>query len=236
MNKRGPLKYIRRFFRLFFSFLSSLAVILLILIGGFLAYYFISIKIYESRGEQYKPIVSLYTIISPSMEPNIRVYDVIIDKRITNASDVKIGDVITFVSTSPQSQGLTVTHRVAGVVINPDGVAFRTKGDNNVKEDEGLVYENQLIGKMIFQIPQLGRVQFLLASRGGWFVVVLLPALGVIIYDVIKLCRLIILKDQINVEKEKNMAEQKAYDEMLRKRREQERLRKEELAKKFIGE
>lgn len=234
MNKKGFFSYVKRFFRMLFSALSSLAVFVLIIVGGFLIYYFVSIKIYEFKGEQYKPYISLYTIISPSMEPNVKVYDVIIDKRVSDVSEVKVGNIITFISSSVQSQGLIVTHRVSRVLINPDGVAFKTKGDNNAVEDDGLVYQNQLIGKVMFKIPQLGRIQFLLASKGGWFIVVLLPALGVIIYDVIKLCKLIILKDQIDVEKAKVKQTQDLIDENLRKRKELERLRKEKLAQKFM--
>ncbi len=234
MNKRGLLKYIKRFFRMFFSVLSSLSIFVLIIIGGFLVYYFVSIKIYEYKGEQYKPFISLYTIISPSMEPNVKVYDVIIDKRVSDISEIEIGDVITFISSSIQSQGLTVTHRVSGVVINPDGVAFKTKGDNNAIEDDGLVYQNQLIGKVVFKFPQLGRIQLLLASKGGWFIIVLLPALGIIVYDIIKLCKLIVLKDQIDVEKTKAYQRQISIDADLRRRKEQERLRKEKLAQRFM--
>ena len=38
-------------------------------------------------GKKYEPLISLYTIVSPSMEPNIRVYDVIITKK----ANTKIG-------------------------------------------------------------------------------------------------------------------------------------------------
>ena len=73
----------------------------------------------------------------------------------------------------------------------------------------------------------------LLATKTGWFIVVLLPALGVIIYDVIKLCKLIILKDQITLEREKRKKEQQIANEIYRKRKEEELLRKQELEKRL---
>ena len=45
------------------------------------------------------------------------------------------------------------------------------------------------------RFPQLGQVQFFLASKMGWFLVVLLPAMCVIIYDILKLFKLIMAKN-----------------------------------------
>ena len=45
---------------------------------------------------------------------------------------------------------------------------------------------------------QLGRIQFFLASKGGWFIAILVPAFGIIIYDIIKLVKLINVKNKKN--------------------------------------
>ena len=44
------------------------------------------------------------------------------------------------------------------------------------------------------RIPQLGRLQFFLSTKIGWFVVVFIPAILVIIYDIIKIIKLTFLK------------------------------------------
>ena len=49
---------------------------LLVICAILLVYYFIATKIYAKKGSGYEPKFSLYTIISPSMVPNIKVYDV----------------------------------------------------------------------------------------------------------------------------------------------------------------
>ena len=69
-------------------------------------------KGYANKGESFKPAVSLYTIVTQSMEPNINPYDVIIDATVKNPENIKIGDVITFISTASISRGMTITHRV----------------------------------------------------------------------------------------------------------------------------
>lgn len=177
-------------FQMISKIISWTVLMLLILVASFLVYYVISAKIYEAKGEKFQPEFSLYTIISPSMTPNIKVYDVVFDKKVTDIKNIKVGDVITFISTSSLNDGLTITHRVTGIIETEDGVKLRTKGDNNIVPDGSLVDSSHIIGKVIFKLPQLGRVQFLLQSKGGWLFALLIPALGVVIYDVIKVIRL----------------------------------------------
>ena len=93
---------------------------------------------------------------------------------------------------------MTVTHRVIDIVKNQDGsLSYITKGDNNQKSDQAPVNYKDVIGKVLFKIPQLGRVQFLLADKFGWIMVILLPALGVIIYDFIKLFKVLTFNNKL---------------------------------------
>ena len=192
MNKRERRKKIRYYINKVMKLLSYAVIVVLVFLGIFFAYYFLSLKAYEKNPTVKIPKFGLYTIISPSMDPNIKVYDVVVDLNVFNENSIKKGDVITFISNSNVSKGLTVTHRVVDIVINEDGSkSYITKGDNNLKPDQATVSYNDVLGKVLFKIPQLGRVQFLIANKFGWILVILLPALGVIIYDFIKLFRLL---------------------------------------------
>lgn len=176
----------------FISTLISWTIFVLLLICAFfLVYYFIAIKRYETKGSGYEPKFSLYTIISPSMTPNINVYDVVVDLKVENPEDIKIGDVITFYSDLPGVKNGTVTHRV--IAINKDAEGnynYRTKGDYNLVDDGVDVPFYKIVGKVSFRIPQLGRIQFFVASKLGWIMVVLIPALYVIVKDILKIIKL----------------------------------------------
>jgi signal peptidase I len=185
-------------FQMISKIISWTILSLLVLIAAFLIYYVISAKIYEAKGEKFEPQFSLYTIISKSMEPNILVYDVVFDTKVNKPSDIKVGDIITFVSTSSLTDGMTITHRVVGIIETADGLKFKTKGDNNLVPDSALADASHVIGKVAFKIPQLGRIQFLLQSKGGWLFALLIPALGVVIYDILKVVRLSMVKDKVN--------------------------------------
>ena len=171
--------------------LSYAIIALLVFIALFFVYYFLSNAIYQKNPDSKLPRFGLYTIISPSMEPNIKVYDTVVTMTV-DPVNIKVGDVISFISSSSISRGLLVTHRVISVTEASNGeVAFQTKGDNNLTADSSVAMASSLIGKVVFKIPQLGRIQFFIAQKTGWIFIVVLPALGVIIYDFIKLFKLL---------------------------------------------
>lgn len=223
----GDKKLINNVFKFITDVLAWTCICLLVLIGICMLWYFIAAQVYASKGQKYEPYFSLYTIISPSMDPAIKVYDVILDTRVDDVNKIKEGDVITFISTGSLSNGMTVTHRVVEVVKQNDKTMFRTKGDNNQTPDGALVQPENVLGKTLLKIPQLGRVQFLLAKRGAWFIVVLIPAIGIIVYDLVKLFQTSKLKSKI----ENVLDDSEPKEDPEKKAREQKR--KEELKKKL---
>lgn len=171
--------------------LSYAVIVVLVCVTLFFVYYFLSNAIYRKNPNSPLPRFGLYTIISPSMEPKIKVYDTVVTMTV-DPNKIKVGDVISFISSSSVSRGLLVTHRVISVTEASNGeVAFQTKGDNNLTADSAVAMASSIIGKVVFKIPQLGRIQFFIAQKTGWIFIVVLPALGVIIYDFIKLFKLL---------------------------------------------
>ena len=191
--------------------LSWTIFVILVLIAIFLVYYFVSTKIYAEKGEEFRPAIGLYTILTGSMEPNINSYDVIVDWTKFTPEDIKVGDVITFVSTSSLTKGMTITHRVIDIKQDASGYSYQTKGDANLSPDTAYVPFANVEGKVLFRIPQLGRLQSFLATQGGWLVVVVIPALFIIISDIVKIFRLTTAKNKVEVieEKEQKKKEQK---------------------------
>lgn len=164
---------------------------ILILIGAFLLYYFVAVRLYAVKGDKYEPRYSIYTIASGSMTPTLNVYDVIINTKVDNINDVKIRDVITFVSTWDINSGMTVTHRVIGIKKLDNGeTCLITRGDYNTGEDPSCVKKENLIGVTRAVIPKLGRIQAFLANQASWLLIIVLPLLYMLIKYVLKLVRL----------------------------------------------
>lgn len=95
-----------------------------------------------------------YDVLTGSMSPTINPGSLIIVKEIDD-SEVKEGDIITFKGTS--TSNLT-THRVVEVIDKDNNIKFQTKGDANDVLDPMLVDEGLLVGKVILDIPYIGKV------------------------------------------------------------------------------
>lgn len=184
---------LKRGFKTVYKIVSYTFIIILIIIAAFFVFYAISSKLAEKQNK--KAQISLYTIISPSMTPSIKVYDVIMVKNV-DTNSLKPGDVITFYSTNAFFGGTPITHRIVEVLDVPEtGIMYRVKGDANEDADEEKVLPSNIIGKVLFRVPQLGKIQFFLASKTGWLVAILIPSILIFIYDIKKLIRLITLKN-----------------------------------------
>lgn len=177
-------------------FLIMILVFLVIIIN------FINQKNNLKKGIQKPALVSAYTIVSPSMVPNINVLDVIITTRVSDPSKIKVGDVITFNSTDYRSSGVTVTHRVKKVEKTSDGkYLFTTKGDANNTEDATRQPFSSIYGKVLLRLPKLGYIQYILSTVLGWLLLIIVPTVLIIGADIIKIIKTI--KDDPNL-KDKN--------------------------------
>ncbi len=195
---------------------SITILVILIITALFLAYYAIGSKLSDSKGEKFEPVISLYTIISPSMEHSINPMDVVVTMKVTNPDQIKKGDVITFISTGSLTRGMTITHRVVGIGSDENGVAYTTKGDANSSPDSSPAKFDNVIGKVLFKIPQLGRVQNFLANKGGWLIAIVIPAVIIIISDLIKIFKMVGVKgklDKIETTEQELKVEQKIKEE-----------------------
>lgn len=193
--------------------LSWALFIILLIAAVFLLYYYVATKIYAAKGPGYEPKFSIYTIISGSMEPNIRVKDTVVNVRVKDPQDIVVGDVITFVSTSLLSPGTTITHRVVGITKDENGnVCYQTKGDNNPIQDQACAKFHNVIGKVILKIPQLGQIQFFLASKAGWLICIIVPALIIICRDIMRITKLTAIKKSTDNSEKKVDLKKKAKE------------------------
>ena len=197
-KKKEPL------FKFILGVLSYAIFIWLLLIGVALLVYVLDIKIRASKGDYSSPTFNAYVVLTGSMLPEIQVNDVVVTKKV-DASTLNVGDVITFASADSRFLNTIITHRIIKKEYDSKAksYSFQTQGDNNNVADSALVPQNNIYGKVILKIPKLGYLQEFLASDGGWIIVILIPCLTVISYDVVKLFK------GLKKKKSKNMTIQK---------------------------
>ena len=116
-----------------------------------------------------------FNIISPSMEPEYGVGDLIYVKEVDPAT-IKEGDVITFLVNEDLVVG---THRV--VRVDAENKHFYTKGDANDIEDQSPVHFNNVIGVPEFSIPKLGYVSDFIQNPPGMYITIGIGVLLILI-------------------------------------------------------
>lgn len=191
MNKKDVKESLKKII----TILSYICLAILFFIAVILMYYIITNQIAKSKGT--RPPVSLYTIVSPSMEPVIMVHDVIVDFKVSSEEDLKVGDIITFYSDTIDTNGYTVTHRIHDIYIDNGIKYYITKGDNNSDVDDGAITYNNIVGKVKMIIPKVGKIQAFLTSKFGWVIIILIPAIGIILADIKNLIKIFRIKEQI---------------------------------------
>ena len=194
-KKPGKLKFV-------IGVLSYAIFIWLLLIGVTLLVYVADIKIKQLKGDYTPPKYNAYVVLTGSMLPSIKVEDVVVTKKI-DPKDLKEGDIITFASSDERFYGTVITHRIKKKYYDSTTKKYTyvSKGDNNNIEDSALVEQDRIYGKVILKIPKLGYLQIFLASQGGWILVILLPCLTVISFDIMKILKIIGKKSKLKITK-----------------------------------
>lgn len=181
---------IKRIIHYIFTVIMYSVFLIMILVFLVIIINFIDQKNNLKKGIQKPALVSAYTIVSPSMVPNINVLDVIITTRVSDPAKIKVGDVITFNSTDYRSSGVTVTHRVKKIEKTSDGkYLFTTKGDANNTEDATRQPFSSIYGKVLIRLPKLGYIQYILSTVLGWLLLIIVPTVLIIGADIIKIIK-----------------------------------------------
>jgi len=196
---------IKWLFNYMMSIVMYAIIVVLILVGAILLAYFLDVTKRGNSAEWQPPLYGAYVIVSGSMHPSIKVNDAIVIKR-TESTDIQVGDVVTYRSLDPSFYGIMITHRVIDIVSEDGEIKYVTKGDANQTRDRSLVTKNQIYGEVIMRIPKLGYLQYFLATAYGWIIAVVVPCVGIIVYDILKLIKTI--KNNNRSDKRKNRENQ----------------------------
>lgn len=149
------------------------AILGIIILGGVLAFW-------GGLRIAYRTEYPVLAVASPSMVPTLNVGDLIVVQGGLDPSEIFVnytnGDIIVFhnylpggaiLSPSLPSDDLIVHRAVKGSQNSSGFWFFTTKGDNNFYEDSWKVPQNYVVGKVVGQIPYLGKIPLFLRTRTG---------------------------------------------------------------------
>ncbi|MEH7380024.1 signal peptidase I [Bacillus sp. JJ1533] len=130
----------------------------------------------------------LKTVLSGSMEPEIKTGSIIAIKPITQKTVFQENDVITFIS--PDDHSILITHRI--IAVKGEGTHFLTKGDNNDNPDSQPVLAQNIVGKYEgFTIPYVGYLVNFGKSKLGSILFLIIPGIIILGYSIVTLWKAI---------------------------------------------
>ena len=146
-------------------------VVNIVLVLAILLVVFSAISGRNNNGIMLGPFGSA-VVLTGSMEPSIKTGSLILIKKVPDES-LKIDDVITFRPLNNSS--VLLTHRI--IDIDGEIPSFITKGDANKTPDNGYVYTDSIVGKVIVAIPKLGSFMNYLKTPQGMIIFVVIIVL-----------------------------------------------------------
>jgi signal peptidase I len=120
-----------------------------------------------------------YVVSSGSMEPVLKVNDVIIVRDGGSWQDLTIGDIIVF--DRPEGGDRVIVHRIADIDVDANGErVVRTQGDANPASIPGTDYpirQDDYIGKVIYVVPGIGVITQYIAPPYNFIIIAIILAI-----------------------------------------------------------
>ena len=132
---------------------------------------------------------SLFRVMTGSMEPTIPTDSVIVTHAV-DASEIEVGDVVSYFSKDPTLMGAVITHRVVDIYEEEGTVFYQTWGDANNANDLYPPTANEIIGEVVFSSHFLGIVVRLISNPLVFFPLIVIPLLVLLILNLIKSYRM----------------------------------------------
>ncbi len=174
--------------------------------------------------------IRILSIQTDSMYPELEPGDLIFSTGISDASQLQIGDVITYWTVISGERVLN-THRITNIYDGGGYLIFSTKGDNNTAEDALTVHESELVGLYQTKISGLGKVFDYLQTSTGFLLIVVVPVFLFFLFHLIQFFRVLFeyqnVKNRIKYEQERGKTE----DMVVEQRQELEEGKAKERAK-----
>lgn len=121
-------------------------------------------------------------VLSGSMEPTIKTGSIIL---IHPEAAYTVGDIVTFGKDTKTN--IPTTHRLVASHIENGILYFNTKGDANEDPDPDQITQKDIEGKVLFSIPYLGYVIDFAKHPLGFFLLVIVPALIIVLDEARKI-------------------------------------------------
>lgn len=149
--------------------------------------------------------MEIFSVQTDSMYPALKAGDLIISYAVKDASELRVGDIITYWTIINGERALN-THRIVEIYDGGGHLIFETKGDNNSLADSLTVHESEIVGRYSAKVPGLGKVLDYLQTSTGFLIVVVIPVALFFLYQLVQFFRVLFeyqsVKNRLRFEEE----------------------------------
>ena len=126
----------------------------------------------------------VFSVASESMKAEYSIGDIIIIKEV-DASELKVGDNVTYVGKKGNLSGLIITHKIMSIRKDNNNYYYITKGTSNEIEDPEISYQ-QIYGKVVYKTVVFSYVGRLMSNVYSYYALFTLVGLFAS-YQVVKI-------------------------------------------------
>ncbi len=123
--------------------------------------------------------IHINVIATGSMEPEIKVGDVIISKSYSG-QELKVGDVVSYVSKSGEIAGNLITHQIIAIEEDANGLVITTKGTASATADAP-IKDSEIVSVMLFNSKLIGFIYGIITHPVGFIAIVVVPLIWTVV-------------------------------------------------------
>ena len=172
----------------------------------------------------------LYSVQTTSMEPTLMKGDLVISTAVKDPKTLKHDDIITY-WTIIDGERVLNTHRIVEISDVSGSLGFTTKGDNNTANDSQYVHQKDVVGVYSARVGGVGKVFDYLQTSQGFLLVVVIPVLIFLLYQLIQFFRVLFeyqnVKNRIKFEQERGRTEDLLVEQQAAQAAERQRMEAE---------
>lgn len=130
---------------------------------------------------------SIYTVVSESMVPEYKVWDMVVVKK-ADPKTIKVGDDIVYLGKEGTFTNKIVTHRVIEIDKTSADIKFTTKGLANDIADP-VIDDDQIYGKVLFKSDVLSFLSKLINNLYGFYFVIFIPFVIILFFEILDIMK-----------------------------------------------
>ncbi len=127
---------------------------------------------------------SIYTVVSESMYPKYKLWDMILAREV-DVSEIEKYDDVVYMGKEGDFSDRIVTHRVMDIRKEGDNYFFRTKGISNSEYDPE-ISGDQIMGRVVYKSVVLSFISKIINNIYGFYFVVFVPLTIILFLEIVE--------------------------------------------------